>query len=477
MKKVISIISLSLLLMLQISDGQTNVLIATCSGGGANNWGCIFQTDSLGNNFHIIYSFDSTNGIPCSNMVQANNGKVYGIGGGGGGWITQNCIFEFDPISGTGSNVHNFYPDSSNGYIAITGMIKGLDGTLYGLCDSGGLNHKGVIYSFDPNSHIYTNIFSFNDTLGGSPFGKLLELSTKKLYGMTNIGGAYGYGVIFCYDLSTNIYLDLHDFDSTFGSNPIYGGLIQATDGKLYGMTSYGGLNNSGVIFNFDLSTNVYTDIYDFMGYPGNGRNPAASLIQASNGKLYGMTAFDGTNYGGTIFSYDINTNTYTDLFNFGGNLLNGWGPLGNLYQYGNYLFGTVQCPNTNYGYGSAFKMKLTNHAVYDIQDFSPPNTFEAWGDFLAISISTGIPTINGNSECKLYPNPTSGTFTLSYNSQLSIPNSQLKIYDVLGQEVYTQPITNPNQTTINISQLSNGVYFYQLINNKETLRGKFIKQ
>jgi len=76
-----------------------------------------------------------------------------------------------------------------------------------------------------------------------------------------------------------------------------------------------------------------------------------------------------------------------------------------------------------------------------------------------------------------IYPNPTSGTFTLSYNSQLPILNSQLKIYDVLGQQVYTQAITNPNKTTINVSQLSNGVYFYQLINNTETYRGKFVKE
>ena len=91
--------------------------------------------------------------------------------------------------------------------------------------------------------------------------------------------------------------------------------------------------------------------------------------------------------------------------------------------------------------------------------------------------LSVGVNGIsNQNNLVTLYPNPTSGTFTLSYNSQLSIQNSQLKIYDVLGQEVYTQAITNPNQTTITISQLSNGVYFYQLTNNTETYRGKFVK-
>src|ERR1035438_7798988 len=68
------------------------------------------------------------------------------------------------------------------------------------------------------------------------------------------------------------------------------------------------------------------------------------------------------------------------------------------------------------------------------------------------------IDTVTSQPKISLYPNPTSGTFTLSYNSQLSLLNSQLKIYDVLGQEVYQQQINQSSQTTINISQLSNGV-------------------
>ena len=86
-------------------------------------------------------------------------------------------------------------------------------------------------------------------------------------------------------------------------------------------------------------------------------------------------------------------------------------------------------------------------------------------------------PEIHNEGNISLYPNPTSGTFTLTYNSQLSLLNSQLIITDVLGRAVYHQAIINPNNTTINISQLSNGVYFYQLSNSKETLRGKFVKE
>ena len=93
------------------------------------------------------------------------------------------------------------------------------------------------------------------------------------------------------------------------------------------------------------------------------------------------------------------------------------------------------------------------------------------------VCFTTGVNEITNNHGVTIYPNPTSGTFTLSYNSKLPILNSQFKIYDVLGQEVYSQAITIPNQTTINVSQLNNGVYFYQLTNNIETYRGKFVKE
>jgi hypothetical protein len=35
-----------------------------------------------------------------------------------------------------------------------------------------------------------------------------------------------------------------------------------------------------------------------------------------------------------------------------------------------------------------------------------------------------------------------------------------------MGSEVYSQTITNSNKSTINISQLSKGVYFWEMIDN-----------
>jgi uncharacterized repeat protein (TIGR03803 family) len=50
------------------------------------------------------------------------------------------------------------------------------------------------------------------------------------------------------------------------------GSLMQASDGKLYGMTSEGGSTNQGVIFSFDPSSSTFTKLQDYTG--ANGANP-----------------------------------------------------------------------------------------------------------------------------------------------------------------------------------------------------------
>ena len=53
---------------------------------------------------------------------------------------------------------------------------------------------------------------------------------------------------------------------------------------------------------------------------------------------------------------------------------------------------------------------------------------------------------------------------------------NELEITNVLGKTVFHQPLNKPN-TQVDVSGFSTGVYFYQLTKNKETYRGKFIKQ
>src|SRR5579862_9286625 len=85
----------------------------------------------------------------------------------------------------------------------------------------------------------------------------------------------------------TSTFTLLHSFNGTDGAS-LRAGLIQARDGKLYGTTFYGGAND-GTIFKITPSGD-FTLLYTFSASGStDGGNPD-SLIQASDGNLYGTT-------------------------------------------------------------------------------------------------------------------------------------------------------------------------------------------
>ena len=103
----------------------------------------------------------------------------------------------------------------------------------------------------------------FDYTNGYLPYGSLVQASDGKLYGVTQVGGSHNYGVIFSFDPSASAYTKLKNFDYTNGAYS-YGSLMQATDGKLYGMTDDGGSSNDGVIFSYDPAASTYTKLIGF---------------------------------------------------------------------------------------------------------------------------------------------------------------------------------------------------------------------
>src|SRR5262249_46639548 len=151
----------------------------------------------------------------------------------------------------------------------------------------------------------------------------LFEASNGLFYGLSS-GGTTSMGTLFSYDPVNNIFTVLHTFGGTDGSAP-QGTLMQAADGKLYGVTSTGGTNNVGVLFHYDISSSTYTKLYDFA--VATGSNPAGDLHQSANLVLYGSASNGGVSGMGALFSYDLGTGTYTDILDFNGT--NGSDPTG----------------------------------------------------------------------------------------------------------------------------------------------------
>ena len=154
---------------------------------------------------------------------------------------------------------------------------------LWATTNNGGAILGGTIFKLDTAGNNYSVIYDWDDLDNGKrPHCGLLQASNEKLYGVTYQNGSLFGGVLYEYDYMTNTYTKKHDFIDATGSFP-EGQVIQASNGKLYGLAGFGGAFNLGVLYEYDLTTDTYTNLEDFDG-PIHGGGPHGKLIQAPNG-------------------------------------------------------------------------------------------------------------------------------------------------------------------------------------------------
>lgn len=300
--------------LIRASNGK---LYGMTSTGGLNNLGVIFEFDTSVGLLTKKFDFDGVNGsMPQGSLLQASNGKLYGMTAGGVLNPPDNgvgVIFEYDLQNNAFTKLHNFTQD--DGYSPKGSLIQATNGKLYGLTSDGGsTSFNGSLFEYDIINNIFTKKYSFNQSESGShPNGDLLQATNGKLYGVTQEGGGtqngyFSQGVLFEYDITTNTYLNKHRFiDSNSQSVRMpQRNIIQGANGKLYGVTKYGGQSGNGVIFEFDPNSSVVaTSIFHFYS---NG-DDKSSLVQSSNGNLYGFT--QGTFSSGKLYEFNATTNTY----------------------------------------------------------------------------------------------------------------------------------------------------------------------
>lgn len=360
--------------LMQATDGK---LYGLTYFGGTNNIGVLFQYDLSTDTYIRKVNFGrSKNGNkPYGGLVKASNHKFYGMAAEGGD-KNKGVLFEYS-VSGTYIKKVDF-DGSNSGSTPYGSLVEAANEKLYGLTYTGGSSNKGVLFEYDPSTDTYTKKLDFNGSNNGAkPRGSLIQASNGKLYGLTQEGGDNNEGVLFEYDLSTDTYTKKLDFDEdTHGGEPL-GTLFEASNGKLYGLTRTGGSNNKGTLFEYDLSTDSYTKKFDFDG-TNNGSNPSGSLIEAANGKLYGFTQYGGANEKGVIFEYTASTNTYTKIFDFDGD--NGREPFGALLEASNgMLYGSTPAGGSE-GLGVLFEYNISTSTFTKKLDFDGINGSKPYG-------------------------------------------------------------------------------------------------
>jgi uncharacterized repeat protein (TIGR03803 family) len=163
----------------------------------------------------------------------------------------------------------------------------------------------------------FTTLHSFNGTDGAEPYAGLVQGTDGNLYGTTQSGGAGSAGNVFNITTSgtlTSLYSFCKQVGCTDGENP-EAGLVQGTGGKFYGTTASGGANGDGTVFRITTGGTLKT-LHSFN--MTDGANLYSGLVLGTNGKFYGTMQYGGANGDGTVF--DITAGgTLTTLQSFDG--------------------------------------------------------------------------------------------------------------------------------------------------------------
>jgi uncharacterized repeat protein (TIGR03803 family) len=292
-----------------VIDGAGN-LYGTSVQGGDFGSGTVFQLAPSGNGWThtVLYSFTggADGGEPYKGVTVDSQGTLYGTAvTGGGGSCEGGCGVAYKLTNSGGvwtQTVIHTFSGGDDGSGPGSGLTLGPNGTLYGMTPTGGANSQGVIFLLRPMSsgnwqlraiHAFTG---GDDGAGGSA-GRLL-LSKGVFYGVTTVGGANGKGIVFQLTHKTGgwQFTTLYAFKGQPDAGFPYGGLAFDSHGNLYGTTYYDGANNLGSVYQLArLADGTWKEsvLYSFKGGK-DGSNSISNVVFDKTGALYSTTSAGG---------------------------------------------------------------------------------------------------------------------------------------------------------------------------------------
>lgn len=291
--------------------------------------------DGTSADVEVMHTFDATGvlgKVPFSRLLQASNGKLYGVAASPGGQnIPNGVLFEYDPVLQQYRVLNNAI---TNGPVST--VIEPLPGWLYGTTNNGRSIFKYNIETEEAS--IVATIPTFNyqlSQLQPSFNGEPMKASDGHLYITTSMAPSVQNipypGGIYRLNLANGQLTKVFVFgwNGSDVMDPVYGTkLVEGAPGKLYG-TSLGGSHigpqgvapgGSGTLYEYTIATATLVKKYDF-DYATIGSSPGP--ITKSGDKLYGTLfgfSTDNFNYPnkhGLLYEYNLTTETLTILHSF----------------------------------------------------------------------------------------------------------------------------------------------------------------
>jgi uncharacterized repeat protein (TIGR03803 family) len=343
----------------QLIQGTDGNFYGTTISGGASNAGTVFQVTPTGalTILHTFVGGSADGAYPYASLVQGTDGNFYGTTYSGGAF-NAGMVFQVTP-TGTYAILHTFAGGSTDGASPFSGLRQGSDGNFYGTTFSGGASNAGTVFQVTPTgAFTILHTFAGGHADGAYPFGGLIQGTDGNFYGTTYSGGASNAGTVFQLTPTGTLTI-LHTFvgGSGDGSYP-FAGLTQGADGNFYGTTVFGGISNAGIAFQLTPGGTL-TVLHTFAGGSTDGADPYGGLVQGTDGNVYGTTSQGGTLNKGTVFQVTL-TGNFMILHSFAGGSTDGANPFGGLIQgtNGNFFGTTSQGGASNAG--TAFQVTST---------------------------------------------------------------------------------------------------------------------
>lgn len=303
----------------RLTSSTNGFLYGTSPFGGSNGVGCVFKVARDGSGLTIIRHFaggPSDGRAPYGGILEGKDGFLYGTTYSGGGFGFG--ILYRMANDGTAFTILRHFGQTFDGKYPLGRLFEGGDGFLYGTASEGGTNDYGMVFRVLRNGTGYHHMYSFTAAGddGQSPNAGVVQYSSElgAVYGTTPYGGTNGFGGV-VFRLATNgTYSVLRHFDVvTPGPTAPFGGVTVASDGVLYGLSRFGGTNDTGAIFKINRDGSGFGVLRSFDAF-NDGAQPLGSLLDGSDGLLYGATTEGGTNQGGVLFRINRNGSGYQML-------------------------------------------------------------------------------------------------------------------------------------------------------------------